>query len=114
MNETELRETIASLFSSPAAATEIPDEQVPALLARLAGLQAILLSRLLVSPNGKAKSSAEPDRFLTAEEAAPMLGTTPRWLYRHSKQLPFARRLSRKALRFSEAGLRRYMASRQR
>jgi hypothetical protein len=38
---------------------------------------------------------------------AGVLNVTPRWLYR--RQLPFARRLSRRAVRFSEAGLRRWL-----
>jgi len=90
--------------------------EIPALLAHLAGVQVVLLARLVSAGNGNGavvKAPAEPDKLLTAEEAAPILGVTPRWLYRHARQLPFARRLSRKALRFSDAGLRRYMASRR-
>jgi predicted DNA-binding transcriptional regulator AlpA len=52
------------------------------------------------------------DRLLTAEEAAARLGVTVRWLYDHAKTLAFAKRLSRKCLRFSEAGLRRYQERR--
>ena len=53
------------------------------------------------------------DRLLKPEEAARMLNVTPRWLYRHAKKLPFTRRLSRKALRFSEAGLLRWQNTRK-
>lgn len=56
---------------------------------------------------------AEEDRLLDAEEAASLLKVTPRWLYRHAKHLPFTRRLSRKALRFSEAGLLKWRAARK-
>jgi predicted DNA-binding transcriptional regulator AlpA len=52
------------------------------------------------------------DRLLTAEEAAQRLGVTVRWLYDHARDLTFAKRLSRKCLRFSEAGLRRYLERR--
>ncbi len=109
-------ERLLELLAAPEQAATVKADDVPALLARLASLQAVLLARLLVSSKetGSPKLPAEPDRLLTAEEAAPLLGTTVRWLYRHSGQLPFARRLSRKALRFSEAGLRRYMATRSR
>ena len=41
-----------------------------------------------------------------------MLGVTVTWLYRHAGKLLFARRLSLKALRFSEAGLHRWLAGR--
>lgn len=54
-----------------------------------------------------------PDRLLTAAEAAAVLGVSNRWLYGHARQLPFARHLSRRALRFSEAGLRRWVERRQ-
>jgi predicted DNA-binding transcriptional regulator AlpA len=110
----EARDLIRAVLEAPEKAAAVSPSQVPAILGQLAELQAIFLARL-VSPNGShpAAGPAEPDRLLTADEAAPIIGMTPRWLYRHAKQLPFARRLSRKALRFSEAGLRRYMASRR-
>ncbi|MBI2358327.1 MAG: helix-turn-helix domain-containing protein [Deltaproteobacteria bacterium] len=53
------------------------------------------------------------DRLLTPAEAAAILNVKPRWLYRHANRLPFTRRLSRKALRFSEAGLFRWQAARK-
>jgi predicted DNA-binding transcriptional regulator AlpA len=62
---------------------------------------------------GAAPESTEVDCLLTPEVAAQRLGQTRRWLYRHAKTLPFARRLSRKALRFSERGLERWLAARR-
>lgn len=50
-----------------------------------------------------------PDSLLTIQEAAARLGVTPRWLYRHANTLPFMRRLSRRALRVSKAGLERWV-----
>ncbi len=58
-------------------------------------------------------TSNDNDRLLTPSEAAQILGETKRWLYRHSYRLPFTRRLSRKSLRFSEAGLRKWMSTRK-
>jgi len=49
------------------------------------------------------------DRLLPPEEAAALLGVTVRWLYRHAGQFTFTRKLSRKVLRFHEAGLRRFI-----
>src|SRR5437773_9140222 len=43
--------------------------------------------------NGEAPAPVTTERLLTAREAAPLLGVTPRWLYRRAKSLPFARRL---------------------
>src|SRR5687768_16486041 len=54
------------------------------------------------------------DRFLTTEEAAARLNVTLSWLYRHAGNLPSTRKLSRKVLRFSEAGLLRWQAARRR
>ncbi len=56
--------------------------------------------------------TTESDRLLTAEQAAPLMNVTVKWIYRHHRQLPFTRRLSRKVLRFSEVGLRRWLAQR--
>ena len=53
------------------------------------------------------------DRNLTADEAAKMLGMKKSWLYRHSGELPFTRRLSRRAVRFSEKGIRRWLETRR-
>ena len=65
--------------------------------------------------SGKDNGNAHADdRFLTTEEAAARLNVTPSWLYRHWGKLPFARKLSRKALRFSEAELLRWQAVRTR
>jgi predicted DNA-binding transcriptional regulator AlpA len=55
----------------------------------------------------------EPDHLLSPEEAATALGVKVSWIYRHAPTLPFARRLSRKCLRFSAAGLRRWQAARR-
>ena len=54
-----------------------------------------------------------PDRLLTIQDAAALLGVTSRWLYRRANTLPFMRRLSRRALRVSQAGLERWMERRR-
>jgi len=63
------------------------------------------IAAALANGNGHA---AEGDRLLNPEEAAEILNVDVRWLYRHSKKLPFTRKLSRKALRFSRRGLLRW------
>lgn len=52
-------------------------------------------------------------RLLTAEEVAKMLGVTKRWVQRRARRLPFARRISVRSVRYSEAGLKRWMTNRQ-
>ena len=89
-------------------------EALPEILGDLERIKSCLWVRML---NSKPKD-AEPatplkDKLLTAQEAAQILGTKPMFLYKNSKTLPFARKFSRKVLRFSEAGLRRWMESRR-
>jgi predicted DNA-binding transcriptional regulator AlpA len=107
-----------TLFPDHDRLAALPPEQIPSLLARLAAIQSVLTARLLATPTVPPAGDSEPksattDQFLTAEDAAQILRVSPRWLYRHANRLPFARRLSRKCLRFSEAGLRRWQASKK-
>jgi len=51
------------------------------------------------------------DRLLTAAEAARLLHTSPKWLYRHGT-LPFVRRLGPHLVRFDEGALRKWLARR--
>lgn len=90
----------------------LPVSDLPDALAELERLKVSVWVRLLASANGShpAETKLQDGRWLTAVEAAALLRVTPRWLYRHQKKLPFARRLTRKCLRFSEAGLRRWQA----
>ncbi len=89
---------------------ELAPQEIPAVLGELEELKAAAWAQLLGPANGAhpAESKPQDGRWLTAVEAAALLRVTPRWLYRHQKKLPFARQLSRKCLRFSEAGLRRW------
>ena len=80
----------------------IPREQIPAAIARLA-------ARLLESAQAPA---AADDEFLTQEEAATVLKTDRRWVYRHARELG-AIRLSRRKLRLSAKWVRRYVGGRR-
>jgi hypothetical protein len=106
---------LGRLLSTPESAAEVSVEQVPVMLAHLATLQITLLARLLTMPPSYAQAQkvTEKDRLLTAEEAGVIAGVSPRWLYRHAPNLPFARRLSRKVLRFSETGLKSWLVSKR-
>jgi hypothetical protein len=107
--------SLDELAADPGKAAALPPGTVAALLIRLESARTALWLQAIANgqDGGIRPAASEPDRLLTAEDAARRLGTTPRWLYRHARQLPFTRRLSRKALRFSEAGLARYLASRR-
>lgn len=74
-------------------------------------LRWVLAELVTVNGNGKAPVPA-PARLLTVREAAPRLGVSARWLYRHAKTLPFAKRLADKTLRFDETGLTHWLGRR--
>jgi excisionase family DNA binding protein len=107
---------LAGMIRDPAVADRVPRDAIPGLLSQLSAVQIALTARLLLpvpeSAHGQPVPAAE--RLLTVGEAAQLLGVRSRWLYRHHRQLPFARRLSRKALRFSESGLHRWLAQQRR
>ncbi len=86
-------------------------------LTLLAGLRAAVGSTMPSSsstppPAGPAAAWSEDD-LLTVNEAAVLLRLSPRWFYRHAKTLPFARKLSRKVLRFSRAGIAGWLAKKR-
>lgn len=92
-------------------------DAIPDLLGEVEALRAALWTRLqspALAPEARSESGPrEEASLLRPEDAARLMGVTVRWLYRHHRQLPFARKLSRKALRFSEPGLRRWVATRK-
>jgi predicted DNA-binding transcriptional regulator AlpA len=102
--------TLADLLSDPARISALPREAIADLRGQITKLDTLLLSKLVAT--GDAEVDAQGDRLLTAEETAHKLGTTEDWLYRYANTLPFAVRLGKKHLRFSEAGIERYIRQR--
>jgi predicted DNA-binding transcriptional regulator AlpA len=93
----------------------VPDEHIATILTQLAALQSALATRLIVARGtGEPSQAAQhEEELLTAEQAAALLSVSTDWMYRHAAGLPFTKRLSRKALRFSKAGLLRWRAGRK-
>ncbi len=106
---------LAQLLEDPTLAAALSDEEARQVLVRVSALLAALAARTGTTAglNGRPEAPAEADRLLTAEAAAQWLGVSVKWVYRNHDRLPFTRRLSRKALRFSEAGLRRWQGIRK-
>jgi len=97
-------------------AVMVPQELIAPMLAQLAALQSALAARLILNPGAQSQVQppvAETEELLTAEQAAALLSVSVDWMYRHASGLPFTKRLSRKALRFSKAGLMRWRAGRR-
>jgi excisionase family DNA binding protein len=90
-----------------------PDKTTDALQALLEPLLDLLADKIVERLNGSKPPAEVAEKWLTPAEAAKLMGVNQDWLYRHAKQLPFAKKLSRKALRFNENGLKRWLASRK-
>jgi excisionase family DNA binding protein len=71
-----------------------------------------VLEELVATPEAVPVPSASPDiardRALDAKQAAELTGTSRRYLYAHRAEIPGTKHFGR-AVRFSEAGLRRWM-----
>ena len=83
-----------------------PLETLGPIALHLAALQVAVATRL-AAPRGRDDG---PDRLLRVQDAAALLEMSVDWLYRHADRLPFTVRTGR-SLRFSERGLRRYLAA---
>jgi hypothetical protein len=81
---------------------------IPAALTQLAAYQAQLAARLMV-PAPKPEAD-EPDKMLTTLEASKLLRRSTKWISRHRKNLPFARKLGERSWVYSEQVLRRWLA----
>jgi predicted DNA-binding transcriptional regulator AlpA len=100
------------LLADPGKAAHVPVEVIPALLGELEQIKALLWSRLTVPQNGRGESSSSGDRLLDIQQAALKLGMSKDCLYRNADHLPFTVRIGKKQLRFSEAGIDRYIKNR--
>ncbi|OGA02879.1 MAG: hypothetical protein A3I00_05835 [Betaproteobacteria bacterium RIFCSPLOWO2_02_FULL_64_12] len=105
--------SLDELAHDPARAATLTAEVKGAVILQVAAVLTALSTPTVPTNGARPEPAPTDDRLLTADEAAAILGVTPTWLYRHAKTLPYTRRLSRKVLRFSEAGLRRWQAARR-
>lgn len=107
--------SLAEILKDPQQIMNLAPEIIPPLLCQLSAIQNALTVRLLDSaPTSNGHEGNPPqDRLLTPNQAATLLGVTIKWLYRHAHSLPFTKRLSRKALRFSESALQQWIKTRR-
>lgn len=115
MNNLDSRERLSALVRQPETVGGVTVAEIPGLLAQLAGVQAVLLARLVVEGPHNGNGNAGPangDRNLSVTEAADRLGVKPGYLYRHAGSLPFTVRIGRRLL-FSAEGLERWNRRRQ-
>jgi predicted DNA-binding transcriptional regulator AlpA len=86
-------------------AARLPVGVLPWIAGRLEEAKTRLLPRLLAV---QAKDQPRPNRLLAVEEAAPRLGMSQSYLYKHADEFPFTVRQGAR-LKFSEAGLEDYI-----
>ena len=104
--------TLDELAAHPERAADLPVEVLQGLLSRCVTLQGGLLGALIAASGRNGQRPAEPDTLLDVEAAAQRLGVSKDWVYHHAHQLPFTVRQGR-LLRFSTAGIARYIRGRQ-
>jgi predicted DNA-binding transcriptional regulator AlpA len=107
------KETPADLLSKfESSLSEVEPAEVPGLIVRLAAAQAALAARM-AQHNGHAVAALSgPDELLKVGEAARRLGVSTDWLYHRAHELPFAKKLGPRQLRFSSKGIERYLKTR--
>jgi predicted DNA-binding transcriptional regulator AlpA len=103
--------TLTDLLSDPERVSALPREAIAELRGQLARLDTILLGRLIDSAQAQ-PDAANGDSLLDVTAAAARLGTSEDWIYSHADALPFTVRVGKKHLRFSEAGIGRYIRQR--
>ena len=101
---------LVDLIKDPSRAAQVDRDHLPALLTQLSAVQASMAARL-VTTSQESTDSDFSDNLLDVEEAATRLGTSPDWLYRRTKSLPFVVRVGRH-VRFSAKGIDRYIKNR--
>jgi hypothetical protein len=111
-SESRAANTLAALLADPSRVAHVPVHQLPALLtelasaqSRLAAVEGAVAARLLAA----GAPQAEPDRLLTADQAAERLAVIKDWLRRRNT-LPFVVKVSDGVVRYSTAGIARFIA----
>jgi predicted DNA-binding transcriptional regulator AlpA len=93
----------------------VKPSECPAIIGVLEELKALAWSKLVCAQTEKSDSVQvlERERYLNVAEVAERFHVTPKWLYRHKKQLPHSQP-SRKVLLFPENAIQKWFANRKR
>lgn len=81
-------------------AQELPADRLPRFLGDLEEIRCLAMARLIAP----APITAQSDQLLSVEEASSRLRVSKDYLYRHSEDFTFTRRIGRKLL-FSSSGI---------
>jgi hypothetical protein len=94
-------------------AVGLPKAALLSLLLRTAAVQSCLTAQLAAIGETEQPAPSRDDRMLDADQAAALLHKPRRWLFEHKRTLPFVTIVSRKVLLCSEAGLKKWLATRR-
>lgn len=112
-----INDVLAELAANPGRVEDLPEDNLPDLLAELERLRARIWSELarprIPSSHNPGEAAETGDRLLDAQDVAELLDVAPRYVYDHADDWPFTRRLSPRKLRFSERGLYRWLETRR-
>jgi hypothetical protein len=92
------------------AISTVQPEDMPAVLTAIAGRMAAIA--LQTPPTPLTSASSGPDRWLTAEQAGAIAGVSRKAVYDWARGQPWAKRPTRRCLRISEKGFRRWLGER--
>ncbi len=109
--------SIDQLLEHPEQISGITVSEGRRLLVSLSALMTALAARSCEQEpvgNQSVRTTPVPDRLLTVSQVAEILGVERSWVYRHNGEWPFRVQLSRKTVRFSERGLRKWMVTKSR
>jgi hypothetical protein len=104
------------IAADPRCLTTLSKPAITTLLLRASVVQSALVAALAAEEVREYPAVIAQDddqKMLTADEAAVILRKSRQWIYRHAPMLPFVKRISRKSLLCSEAGIRRWLAIRK-
>lgn len=104
-----------AIAADPRCLVGLSKSAIAGLLLRSAVVQSALTAALATSEAREqpVAIAEDDDRMLTPDEAAVMLRRSRPWIYRNAHRLPFVKRISRKSLLCSEAGMKQWLASRR-
>jgi hypothetical protein len=106
--------SLDALAEDPSRTRNLPPDMARDLLVRVMALSSLLLVAALRENGHPEPETAGPSDWLTADEAAGLLKMPRTWLIRRHRDLPFARKVSRKTIRFSRTGALRWLETRRR
>ena len=103
---------VEALTSLEKSVATLSTDALPDVIGHLARLQALATLRLASSASVSAVVPDDGDKLLDVEAASKLLGLSPAQLARR-RNLPFRRVLGRKTIRYSSAGIARWLARKQ-